>query len=527
MKQILHIFTKDARRFWPEILISLAITAAYICIGPHLWISATDDRSRLLTNLAGLLVVLLPVSWWILISRVIHAEKLVGDTQFWITRPYTWKKLLTAKMLFIATFVVLPFFAAQIILLAEGGFPPQLLLPGLLYNLLLVSVLFMLPLIALSTITSSFARLTLTILGIFLCFIALVALLAFASQNHQVGTMNQPLTRGICFALVVLALAAAIVVQYALRKVWLARTVLLTLTLLLCLVSFIAPDKYLVNRNYPLMAANQAAPVQLTYHPDFHSIGTAFYQASSRMMIQVNAPLTESNTAEGVALIPDGIRAEITASDGSHWKSEWQSTSSGPILPGGVSPLVKFSIPLAELRKFQSKQLHLHLSLAYSQAQAEPARTFTFSKGSFTVPDFGICSPQMGWSATGDATGINCISPLRKPPLTYIATRWTDSSCSANAAAPGLSVTGAAWTGELDRAPAGFNLSPVAKPDIGLSNADNGSENRKPRFLCPGTPVTFTTFKLVRRTQTTFDIQDFHLPKTTVIGNQISIDQIG
>jgi len=26
MKQILHIFAKDTRRFWPEILISLAIT---------------------------------------------------------------------------------------------------------------------------------------------------------------------------------------------------------------------------------------------------------------------------------------------------------------------------------------------------------------------------------------------------------------------------------------------------------------------------------------------------------------------
>jgi hypothetical protein len=527
MKQILHIFAKDTRRFWPEILISLAITTAYICIGPHLWITPTDDRSRLLTNLAGLLVALLPVSWWILISRVIHAEKLVGDTQFWITRPYTWKKLLAAKLLFLATFVILPFFATQIILLAEGGFPPQSLLPGLLYSLLLVTVFFLLPLVALSSITSSFARLTLTILGILLSFIALVALLAFAFQRQQAGSMNLPLTKGICFALLVLTLAAASIVQYALRKVWLARAVLLALPLLLCLVGFIAPDKYLVNRNYPLVTANQPAPLQLTYHPDSHSIGTAFYPTSSRMMIEVNAPLTESNIAERVALIPDGIRAEITASDGSHWQSEWQSTNIGPILPGGVSPLVKFRIPLAELRKFQSKQLHLHLNFAFSLAKAEPTRTFTFSKDSFTVPDFGSCASQVGWSATGDPTGINCISPLREPPLTYIATRWTDSSCSANAAAPGLSVIGAAWTGELDRAPADFNLSPVAKPGIGLSNADNGSENRKPRFLCPGTPVTFTTYKLLRRIQTTIDIQDFHLPKTTVIGNQISIDQIG
>jgi len=30
---------------------------------------------------------------------VVHAESLVGDRQFWITRPYEWKKLLTAKAL--------------------------------------------------------------------------------------------------------------------------------------------------------------------------------------------------------------------------------------------------------------------------------------------------------------------------------------------------------------------------------------------------------------------------------------------
>jgi hypothetical protein len=38
MKQILHIFAKDTRRFWPEISISLALLATFVCIGPNLWI---------------------------------------------------------------------------------------------------------------------------------------------------------------------------------------------------------------------------------------------------------------------------------------------------------------------------------------------------------------------------------------------------------------------------------------------------------------------------------------------------------
>ena len=30
MSQVLHIFKKDARHLWPEILISLALTAAFV-----------------------------------------------------------------------------------------------------------------------------------------------------------------------------------------------------------------------------------------------------------------------------------------------------------------------------------------------------------------------------------------------------------------------------------------------------------------------------------------------------------------
>jgi hypothetical protein len=37
MKQILHIFTKDVRRFWPEILTLLALVAAFVIIHSYVW----------------------------------------------------------------------------------------------------------------------------------------------------------------------------------------------------------------------------------------------------------------------------------------------------------------------------------------------------------------------------------------------------------------------------------------------------------------------------------------------------------
>jgi len=107
VKQVLHIFGKDMRRFWPEILISLAITAAFARIYPILWLPENNTGVGMLgvhnsqfRILANALLILMPVTWWILIARVIHSESMVGDKQFWLTRPYDWPKLLASKLLF-------------------------------------------------------------------------------------------------------------------------------------------------------------------------------------------------------------------------------------------------------------------------------------------------------------------------------------------------------------------------------------------------------------------------------------------
>lgn len=138
MKQILHIFAKDARRFLPEIVVSLAITVAFTWIYPYQWrseyIGAVAGGSFFvpeeMTLLASCLTLLPPVSWWLLITRVIHAENLVGDCQFWITRPYEWPKLLAAKTLFLFGFLYLPLFLAQCVLLIQAGFHPLAYLPA-------------------------------------------------------------------------------------------------------------------------------------------------------------------------------------------------------------------------------------------------------------------------------------------------------------------------------------------------------------------------------------------------------------
>jgi hypothetical protein len=121
MRQAIHIFKKDVRHLWPEITVTLLVAAAFAFLGAGGARFLSDPGAS--RNLARqMLLFLLPVAWWILIARVIHAEPLPGDRQFWTTRPYDWKSLLGAKALFILGFVNLPLLISDVVILRAAEF---------------------------------------------------------------------------------------------------------------------------------------------------------------------------------------------------------------------------------------------------------------------------------------------------------------------------------------------------------------------------------------------------------------------
>jgi hypothetical protein len=524
MNQTLHIFVKDARRFWGEIVLSLAITLAFVFLGPYEWLGKYEAQSQSLMILAALIAVLVPVSWWVAITRVVHEERLVGDTQFWITRPYTWSNLLAAKVAFVLAFRYVPLFLAQLALLAEAGFTPLAYLPGLLYNLLLITVIIALPLAAIATVTSNFARMTLTLLGIFICFVAGIAALEFVSPGgHSVG-VDGSLSGRISIVLAIVVFAEAIVLQYARRKVWASRRLLIALPLLLLAVNFFA-SKYQqgqINRIYA--TAQAATPIQLIYSPDPKNFETSGFQFSTRGQIPVKFRLAESGVGNEFAVLLEAVRVEMKAANGSHWESQWQTGDGYKFLSGETRFSPAVWMPMAEYRRFQGMPMSVHLTLAISQAQARGVANVPLPMHRFSVPDFGTCSPQTGWTPEpGQVTGITCVSALREPQLTYISTRWSDSPCGA---APDAGALGTAWVGVLNREPAQLGISPVVDPGVNLSNSQKADgPNNEPRYLCPGTSITFTQYERVARMQTSIDIQGFYLPKYSVTGDMITITQ--
>ena len=92
--------------------------------------------------------------------------------------------------------------------------------------------------------------------------------------------------------------------------------------------------------------------------------------------------------------------------------------------------------------------------------------------------------------------------------------------------APDSGALGTAWVGSLDREPAQIGISSVKDVPVNLSNSQmaNGSGGDL-RYLCIGTPITFTSYTKVNRTQISVDVKDFYLPKLSVAGNMITVTQ--
>jgi hypothetical protein len=515
MKQILHIFAKDCRHFWPEVLISLALVGALVRIYPSTWLANSGlyavAGGGFLPGmleagfLATLLTVLVPVSWWLLIARVVHAEALVGDRQFWVTRPYEWKKLLAAKTLFLVVFLYLPLLIGQCLLLLRAGFQPLSFVPGLLFNLLLITAVIVLPLLAITTVTATFARVTVTLLAGLACFIGYIAVSLYLSDSASIPYRDHvSLPLAFCFCGVV------VVLQYASRRVWVSRLVLGALPILLVLTGMTVSESDEVRRDYPRASAGQEAPVQLALLRDAPHPATAYLNRSKQ--VQVSIPLQVSGVAEGYALLSSQVKVSADAANGSHWNSAWQGLNNQYYLPGTSESWITFQMSRAFFDQVRTAPVTLHFTVALTRVQAGNVRSIPLPMQDFSVPDFGICSPQAEVFQSR-LLGVACRFAVHQPKLTYIRARWMDSPCSSSQPGLDTGVQGDAWIGSLESSPADFAIAPVWSPSIALSNGTN-MEGNKPesRYLCPGTPVTFTQYHQVGRTQYDFTIPDFRLP---------------
>ena len=255
MRKIAALVRKDLRHIWPHLLAVL----------PLMFVFATSDLERLTRNtsiLVGtawqLLYLATPVAIWSLVAALIHGEPLVGDRQYWLTRPFTGYHLAAAKWIVLAICINLPLFLFQAIALEAAGISPVAYLPDLLWRQLFFSVFLLLPAAALAAITRTqgqFALVALLAAGPFAAWAwlagngqYLVAASPFAGWGWLSGH-GQYILGGAqwidasAIAVVLCAGSCAILLlQYSQRRAALSRY-LLALTALLCIGYLMIPQQ--------------------------------------------------------------------------------------------------------------------------------------------------------------------------------------------------------------------------------------------------------------------------------------------
>jgi hypothetical protein len=209
MHLMLHIFKKDVRRLWWGVAIALLIQIAAA------WFDAVEDVAVPLHDL-------LMVTWAVLLALAVHEDPLVGDRQFWLTRPARWRVLLGSKLLFALAVVHVPSFVADIVVLAARGFRPWEWLASILTKQLMLAAARTLPIIALSAVLRSFAHLVLAAIGI-------LGITFLASIFHRSLSGAWTGVEAVRFVLMTAAVGSGAIAvvcwQFARRRTWRSRLV--------------------------------------------------------------------------------------------------------------------------------------------------------------------------------------------------------------------------------------------------------------------------------------------------------------
>ena len=477
LPQPLHIFRKDLTHLWPETLFVLALFAGFCFAAPSGW--NNSQYATYVTAIAWLIRVLMPISWLVLIARAIQDESLVGDRQFWTSRPYDWASLAASKAILIGICIYLPFFLMQVYLLHRAGLHPMLAIPSLLHNLLLLTVVIIIPLAALSAVTSTFPRVLLAFIGGMLYVLILLAAVGYTifmkmQTQHLDWLFN---------SIFILLPAAALIVQYKTRKTLIARLILVATPLIAVIIFLLMPTNAIIARSYPELSGEKDPKlngISDKFHPNGTPTGTLNV---IRGYVTVGLPVEVKGIGQDINFLVRGTRATITAPGVSYTSPFLNSSPLAPpaqLTADRPIALLSFLIPVEIFNKIKTTPVDVHVDFAAEQLKAEKPSTWHATLLPFSVPGNGICT----FPAENDTNEPpTCRYPLKQPEISFVSAQLAAGSCETPQAAP---VTGQASVGSRGSS---LDFDPVVTVPLAFQTGDPDPSHKY--VLCPGTALNF------------------------------------
>lgn len=413
MRQAWHIFLKDVRRLRYELIVVLALTAAYAWLQGH-WSPLYSARNGRLNQTAGLLRdFLLPVAWWYLASLTVYGEPLPGDRQFWVTRPYRWTGLLGAKLLFIVAFVSFPLLLADCFILTLQGFHAWANPGGLLWHEVEVFAVLLLPMIALACITTSFAQVVLVVLATIVSITVLQIVLSPHGEAVGVGfSVGGEWIGGSLVCLVLLSAALAIMIlQYRARRTWVSRAIFVAVVLLLLWPGKILPWRTTFALQWCLVKSRiDTSSITAVFSPGSVRPPTVPPEPQNAVppnLVRVSLPIRLYGIPSGTKAVVNAMWAELTLPNGNRSKTLLFFGE----FPGDTvwhDALVERSV----FERLKSTPVRLHLTIHLTVLGNPHTEDVPLGGGPRRVPGVGLCEfdPQ-----GPDRAALSCRAPFRQP----------------------------------------------------------------------------------------------------------------
>lgn len=390
MLHTLHIFTKDSRHLWKEILVVTTMIAAFAYLGARSRPVFTTYALPI-DRLDAVYCMLLPLAWWYLIAAVVHEERILGDRQFWLTRPYRRGSLLAAKVLFVLLYLNLPMLLADGVILAAHGFNALAYLPGLVVRQLLLLLVWFLPFVALATVTENlkqflFILVMIPVLYFILAFVGRLPVFFFYWGHGEWIPIS---------AMIVVVVAGTFLI---LRMQYLHRRTMLARGIAICAL----PLAFVVPSFFPRPAA-YAAQLALTHRhvvPASVVLGLDLTRKGGQDpnnlvtdgepgAVELDFPLRATGIPQDLDLIADHLAVKVRTPDGNSLSTGGRSLM---FSDRNGQLWMKVHLDEAVFQKLRSSRVTVKTS-AYLTVLGNPRATLIPAGAkSMEVPGIGRCS---------------------------------------------------------------------------------------------------------------------------------------
>ncbi len=419
MRLVLQILVKDLRRHWREIALFVCCCCGWAWERMHQggWIW-THQRETLPVALFGL--------WLLITVRAVHGECLVGDREFWQTRPYTWTQLLSAKVLFLVLCLNVPLLLAQVALLAWAGIPLSLsLVPGLLLLQLEFVVMVTFPAWVLAAVTESLVQWVLAVvgLGIFALFLSSLPwdrLPKTLAGEETVATM-------LGGAIIIPALLFALVWQYGRRRVWLARIAIAFAALMVPLVILIAPGSMV--RSIAYEPSTGTVPFQFSLREAGDEKEHTYIRKKGLFEEDtLRVPINFGSTDTDLNLAVEGFRIVLKGDNGWRWESPWMNqTVGGDAYWGGT--FFQFDMPRELADQLQKVRAEATVELAYRVNKLERLQKVDTRRDTYSITGGAYCHWFSSTAGRFLLSGDTCVAPLQLPGVVIAQIDSRDFNC--------------------------------------------------------------------------------------------------